>query len=233
MPGSQVAVVRLAKTCFLLWAAVAMLPAVVSAQVPVHEEPHHHIVFENEALRVLDVNIQAGDTTLDHTHHNDIAILCIKNCDLRTRPLGGNWGNVSVRMPSEISATAYAGDPIIHRHWNVGDGPYRAISVESLRQTGWSQKQASPESAGTKWTKETRAFRIYDVHLLPGKSRPEHIHTSSTIAVLVNGAVTSSEAAGRNVLDSPGSWVFIPAGKTHKITARGNSEVRVVEIEVR
>ena len=38
------------------------------AQIPVSIEPRHHKVFENEYVRVLDVHIVPGDTTLFHKH---------------------------------------------------------------------------------------------------------------------------------------------------------------------
>ena len=38
------------------------------AQVPVREEPHHKPVLENDYVRLLDVHIKPGDTTLYHIH---------------------------------------------------------------------------------------------------------------------------------------------------------------------
>ena len=43
----------------------ASVPAAI-AQVPVQQEPRHHLAFENEWLRVLEPQIPAGDTTLEH-----------------------------------------------------------------------------------------------------------------------------------------------------------------------
>ena len=110
----------------------------VSAQVPVHLEPRHPVAFENEALRVLSVNIEGGDTTLDHVHGNDIAIVCISGCQLRTRPLGGNWGDWLPRLPGQVGLNANAGQPSTHRH-QAGNSRYHVASVENLLQRGWSQ----------------------------------------------------------------------------------------------
>ena len=38
------------------------------AQVPVSQEPKHHNVFENSFVRVLDVHLLPGDTSLFHKH---------------------------------------------------------------------------------------------------------------------------------------------------------------------
>ena len=41
--------------------ALLMLTAAVAAQVPVNNEPHHRVVYENADLRVLDVRVAVGD----------------------------------------------------------------------------------------------------------------------------------------------------------------------------
>lgn len=38
------------------------------AQVPVEQEPRHHLEFANESLRVISPQIPPGDTTLEHVH---------------------------------------------------------------------------------------------------------------------------------------------------------------------
>ena len=36
--------------------------------MPVKDEPRHHNIFENNYVRILDVHIKPGDTTLYHIH---------------------------------------------------------------------------------------------------------------------------------------------------------------------
>src|SRR3954468_979963 len=84
-------------------------------QMPVHREPLHRVAFENAILRVLDVTYGDGETSQDHIHANDIAIVCINGCELRTRPLSGQWSEATARRPGETTATAYAGQPVTHR----------------------------------------------------------------------------------------------------------------------
>jgi hypothetical protein len=40
----------------------------LSGQVPVHEEPRHHLVFQNKEIRILNVLVPPGDTTQYHIH---------------------------------------------------------------------------------------------------------------------------------------------------------------------
>ena len=60
---------RQAATAVLLIAAWVTVSAQV---VPVGQEPHHRIVYEDASLRVLDVNIPPRTTTLHHSHDHDL-----------------------------------------------------------------------------------------------------------------------------------------------------------------
>ncbi len=218
------------------WACVILigLPLVTRAQVPVHQEPRHRPVFQNDALRVLDVEIKADDTTLDHIHNNDIAIVCISGCDLRTRLFGGTWGDANIRNPGETTTGTYSGHPATHAHQNIGSSFYRAVSVENLRPTGSSQAEPAT-GPGMKIVNKSRAFLIYDLRLVAGTSPTRHIHTSPTVTVLITGdeVVSSGHAQHSKPLDHSGSWDVIPPGEAHTLSTKGNREVQVIEVEVR
>jgi quercetin dioxygenase-like cupin family protein len=215
-------------------ACVAMLwPISISfGQVPVHLEPRHPVVFENSALRLLNVNIEAGDTTLDHVHANDIAIVCISGCDLRTRVGSGPWGDWSSRVPGQIMGVGeYAGQPIVNAH-QAGRARYHVVSVESLRQTDWPQNIPASNPSGA-LTSETRAFRIYDVHLAAGKESGRSAANSPIVVVLIDGRVivSSTRTGQAKELKRPGDWSVIPAGASDEIKAVSRSHV--VEVDVR
>ena len=56
------------KYCFLFIFIMQALLCSSQEVVPVKDEPMHHNVFENSFLRVLDVRIKPGDTSLFHKH---------------------------------------------------------------------------------------------------------------------------------------------------------------------
>ena len=58
------------KRLFLVLALLfsASLPAQAPTAVPLREEPHHHLVLENEYVRVFRVSLPAHDATLLHQH---------------------------------------------------------------------------------------------------------------------------------------------------------------------
>src|SRR6267143_6352262 len=46
----------------------ASLPAQAPVSVPIAKEPHHHLVLENDYVRVFRVSLPAHDATLLHQH---------------------------------------------------------------------------------------------------------------------------------------------------------------------
>jgi len=56
--------------------------------VPVQNEPHHKVVFENDYVRVVDVQLAPGAKTLYHTHAAPSAIVELSDTTLVTQELG-------------------------------------------------------------------------------------------------------------------------------------------------
>jgi hypothetical protein len=198
-----------------------------SAQVPMEKEPHHHLVFENEALRVMEPNISAGDTTLEHLHVYDDATVCISGSNMRARRPGADWSPVGEPCRSgEINVTEYAGKPASHTVENTGIAVFHLVAVVNLRGSGWSTNPPFSASA-TALAKETRAFQIYEVRLDRSSRETSHVHKKPTILVLISGDVT----AGKQQLGEPGQWILISPDEPHRLSTQ--REAKIVEIEVR
>lgn len=225
-------------------AFIVAATALVAAQVPVTQDPHHRVTFENAQLRILDVNVPAGAMSLEHRHDFDIATVSMNaGTATRVQPSGQAWTTRAPRPLGDAAVTEYTGKPASHRVENIGKAPYQLFAIENLRKSGWST--AKPATGlGTKLATESRAFRVYDVRLPRETSQTSHTHAVPTIVVLVNGLVMSDgpdaqakqhapAPVGLKQLTQPGQWLLIPAGDTHHMVRLNTGEARVVEIEVR
>jgi hypothetical protein len=202
------------RRCVVL-AAVCLSVAFAQAPVPVEREPRHRTVFADAGMRVLDVTIPYGDTTLEHTHRFDLATVCVECAATRARGPGEDWGPVRSRALGSVQVTEYAGKGGTHAVTTVAQGRYRLIAVENLRASGWS---TTPPVAGPGMavSQETRAFRIYEV--TPPAGAPAS-HTHATPVVVVNPA--------------SGEWTVVPGGRAHATGAARGAGSRMVEIELR
>ena len=207
-------------TCLFV---AAMLSGLIAAQVPLEQEPRHHLLFSNEFLRVIAPQIPPGDTTLEHVHTHDDATVCIHGSETRGKQPGADWSKAGTAcMPGRIGVTESTGNPRSHTVQNVGSSVFHLVLVENLKDSGWTSYEAP---AGMKPVRESRSFRIYDVQL-SGSSGPLHSHAVPAVVILVSGEAT----AGNKRLDQPGAWAYFPSGEKHQIAAR---DAHLIEIEVR
>ena len=199
-----------------------------STPIPVEQEPRHRLVFADERLRVLEVRIAPGDTTLEHRHDYDLATVNIENGPTRTRDRGADWGSVRPRAVGGVNVNEYTGKSTAHVVQSVGDRAYRLTGVENLKAGAWSTYPPI-DDAGARVVADTRAFRAYEVHLTPGQ-RVVHTHPVPVVVVFVTPDVVALPPDGS--LSRPGDWTVVPPGVGH-LFAAGRASATVVEIEVR
>jgi hypothetical protein len=223
---------------------VLVSAALTAGQVPLSQEPRHRVTFENRQLRIIDVNIPAGDKSLDHRHEFDIATISISDGAMTRISSGGQpTAERSSRPLGDATTADYAGRAQSHLIENLGKSAYQVFAVENLKTSGWSSTPASSGLA-TKMTGESRAFRLYDVNLGLEVSQTSHTHAVPTIAVLISGSVISDgpdtqakdnpgAPIGLKQLTQPGEWIMVPGGDTHHMVRLGTNAARVVEVEVR
>jgi hypothetical protein len=213
-------------------ALVVALGAPSLAQVPVGKEPHHRIVHEDAHLRVLDVNIPPGVTTLDHSHDHDLVTVSIGQADTRIKTPGGDWGPVRPRRPAgDTSAVEYAGKQGVHTIQNVGPDPYRLLAVENVKQSGWKVAPAV-RGPGVKVVAEARAFRASSVRLKAGATL-RRAHAVPWVVVLISGnALVSAEGREPRRLDEATRWTVVGTAGALTMAQQGSGEAHLVEIEV-
>ena len=220
--------------------AAALLPSLAAAQrvVMVHEEPRHRLIHDTPDLRVLDVQIQPGDTTLFHTHDTPITYVTVGTSSTDQMAIGGAWNNTQPRTPppGRIGAVraveSYAERPLTHRVTNVGSTLFRLIAVPS-RRPGSTEDPVGDlpgEIVG-----ENRWFRHATLSLPPGEASGGHTPASPTVLVLIrDGRVAIEHADGWvTSLEMAGQSVVIDEGDRYWIRNSGAESSDVVIVEVR
>lgn len=110
--------------------AAAVDPAKLKEPVPVEQEPHHHVVLQNQYARVLDVFFPVGDPALFHTHSNDNVSVELSGDKTKSQPWGGEWSAPGDVVPGRVAFHKAAGQPYTHRVGSAGNEPFHVIDVE-------------------------------------------------------------------------------------------------------
>ena len=99
--------------------------------VPVEQEPHHHVVFENQYVRVLEVIVKPGETTLFHTHALDNVAVQLSDATIKRQSPGQDW----IDSPAKDGAVSFAAgtkQPYTHRITNAGPTVFHVFDIQVL-----------------------------------------------------------------------------------------------------
>jgi quercetin dioxygenase-like cupin family protein len=208
----------------LLVLLLVLVPRVAEAQrvVMVYEEPRHRVVHVDGDVKLLDVQILPGDTTLAHTHDSAILYTFISNGS------GPQNGRVS-------SITSYVEESYTHDVTNAGPHLFRIIAMANYGPGEREGVNTRPEGLRGEPQLENPWFRSYRIELAPGEETPVHRHRNSAAIVQVTeGRVEVSKATGFGAeLTRMGDWTWRDPGSPYTIRNAGNTPVAVVVNEPR
>ena len=226
----------MARPSFFAAAAAVLWSAVLTAQVPValSDEPHHKRLLYTAHLRLFDVTVPAGASTLAHSHDRDVLTVALGPTTFRTRGTGGDWEAPRSYVPGTVNINNYTGAVAAHRMENVGKTPYHVLALENLRERGWSMPRVV-EAPGTTLTQQSRSFAVYEVRLNSSTTRTNHVHQQPTVVVLISGSVEVQGGGGESVfrMDTPGRWFPSQWDQPHTLSLATGNTAHVVEVEAR
>ena len=204
--------------------------------VMVQDEPRHHQVFHQGAVRILDVQIPPGEMTLYHTHDTAILYVPISISPTDTQILGQEWLGVKSTDRSRFeglvvaSDTSYALKPLTHRVKNVGNKLFRLIAITngsagSVRQNGpppGSPVLSSPWYSAAKLEIASHAASEWQTTSMP---------TVLVLPAAGRAQVEREAGSGQTSLDQPGAWAFLAAGQRYRIRNLNDAAASVVVVQ--
>lgn len=204
------------------------------APVPVADEPHHTQVFYAAHMRMFEILVPPGTTTLDHGHDRDVAVVALGAPTIRTRVVGEDWTAPRSYVPGGINLVTYTDAPSAHRMENVGSTPYRVLAVENTRASGWTMPRVV-QAPATTLVQQSRAFAVYEVRLSTLVPQTNHVHQQPTVVMLLSGSVGVQGGGGESEfrLNTPGRWFPSSWDQPHALSLIGAADARLIEIEAR
>ena len=100
--------------------------------VPVQREPHHRWIFENQYVRVLDVVLAPGESTLFHTHSHDSIAVRLTDSTVQEQPFDKEWRPASRLLPGDSRYMKGTPELYTHRVKNIGSTLFHVIDIELL-----------------------------------------------------------------------------------------------------
>jgi quercetin dioxygenase-like cupin family protein len=201
----------------------------------VFQEAHHHPVFENALVRILDVRVPAGDTTAYHVHANQHIAVVIAGARTWDQAMGEEVPeSASAALPvGTVFDNASNSIPYTHRVGNADTVAFQYVVAQLLEPSGIASR-VLPASSGLHFDHETMGTRVYRVTLAPGQSTPSHRHTAPGLTIQVDAGklrIDGTAAEGSSTEPGPGAWWWRRAGTEHALRNVGARAVDIVEID--
>lgn len=203
--------------------------------VEVRDEPRHRRRFEDGFIRMYDVLVAPGDTTLYHRHTEDTLYVSINDATVRDQ----QWGREDTRTGDAPAGLClcrpHRTKPLIHQVTNVGTEPMRMIGAE-IKAAPALRADAPLDAPHHALTLERERVRVYELALEPGASTGaiEYGFAAYTVVLSVaTVAVAQTGCGARSTVHAPGDVWWQPEGFRGSITNIGEEPLRALVAEWR
>ena len=221
--------------------------ALAQQQQPVEitSEPRHHLVFQNEYVRVFDVTVAPRDTTLVHRHNHDYLFVTLGDSDVTSvRP-----GEKPVALLLKDGEVRFTPGNFAHAAINNSDRPFHNITIELLKPSANVKTCTescdsggcigvmlnSPVAACPSTVRRISAdqWTVSLVTLPPSARIEKHTHTLPHLVVAVSDLdlTSQTDSASNNFKRAPGGFAWVPAGVTHTLTNNSSKPAQFVTLE--
>ncbi|HEX9511108.1 MAG TPA: hypothetical protein VF939_11550 [Puia sp.] len=218
------------KLSFLFTAVLLAGVMSCSAQIQVSEEPRHHKVFENAWVRVLDVHIPPGDTSLIHKHSTPSVFMILSNT---------KTGSQVIVEPEKASFNdghiwfeGFYTKPRIHRVWNSDTTEFHVIDMELPNK---NPQPIDPPLDNKSFTllfdeKPVRGYRL----TLNAQARLQLPRRKARIvAVRLTDAAAGVVTVNDKIFAKKGDFIFVEAGQSVDFINKGMVEQRLALFELK
>lgn len=190
--------------------------------VQILQEPRHRQVHRDGDIYVLDIQINPGDMTLQHTHDAPILYNFISSGS------GPSGGRIS-------SNTEYVTKKYTHQVSNEGPGLFRIIALTNYGPPVEAQTTDRPTGLSGDPQVENAWLRAYPLTLAPGQSTEMQRHINPSLIVQVSDGVVhvSREDGITSELTAMGHWAWRDAKATYQVRNVGAAPVKIVINEAR
>jgi len=209
----------------LLFLATATL-AQHQQSVEITSEPNHHLVFENEYVRVFDVTVAPRATTLVHRHNHDYLFVTLGDSDVvSVRP-----GEKPVSLKLKDGEVRFTPGNFAHAAVNQADRPFHNITIELLKPS--TNVKACTDSCDSGHLVSADQWSVSLVGLTPDATLNK-AKSGPTLLVAVTDlelARKSDDAVGPFKRAS-GGFDWIPAGRQETMHNGTSQAARFVTLE--
>jgi quercetin dioxygenase-like cupin family protein len=227
----------------LLLLAAFLLASQTAIEVEITSEPNHHLTFENQYVRVFNVEVAPQTATLMHWHRHDYVFVTLGASHILNEVQGK--APAEVKLPD--GETRFSPAPFAHVAKNLSEQPFRNVTIEYLED---ERLRNAVQEGKVKWDEErgldvlqggtkqilfvNDGVRVTVFELQPGGVVPNHHHNGPHLLVAVSDLDIRSDVEGQGPMRGhfkSGESKWLPGGYSHTVINVGRQVARFVTVE--
>ncbi len=201
---------------------------IISAQVPVREEPHHKPVLENGYVRLLDVHIKPGDTTLYHVHAAPSVIVEITTSTIGMQVMGKPVAPPTPFSSGETKFAAYDKSPVTHRVYNAGKQIFHVMDIELVKKEPSNESCAALTKTNIETTIDEKLVRVYRFDLSNRQQINFPAGSCAHLLICTNGTANTT---GKKI--TTGEYIFFAPHKEVSVNNKQAATSTCVVLELK
>ncbi|HLA59258.1 MAG TPA: hypothetical protein VK622_10875 [Puia sp.] len=168
-----------------------ILNAICRAQIPVSQEPRHHKILENDHLRLLDVHIPPGDTSMIHIHATPSVFVILNNVKTGSQVISEEDHSKSpIPHFGNIWFEGFYEKPRIHRVWNSDSSEFHVMDIE-LTNKNYITIDGPVKQVPFTFLFDEKPVRAYRLDLHPAANISILPDRADILMILLTDSVTS------------------------------------------
>jgi len=226
---------RLVGLVFLASAALAQQ----QQPVEITSEPRHHLVFENEYVRVFDVTVAPRDTTLVHRHNHDYLFVTLGDSDVTSaRP-----GEKPVVLQLKDGEVRFTPGNFAHAAINNTDRPFHNTTIELLKPSTNVKTCTGPCAdlsypCGAPCTQRMKLissdqWSVWMITVPPAAQADQQLHAVPQLVVPVSNLEFGIQAGSADtpIQRGPGQIDWLPSRPMHALLNNAKTSARFIALE--
>ena len=214
----------------------------VYAQVPVSKEPMHHLMLDNDHVRILDVHILPGDTSQFHIHQTPSVFIVLSNAKTGSQVLQEERHTATLfSKDGNIWFEGFYRIPRIHRVWNSDTTEFHVMDVE-LPNISYIAIDSPIHQQAFTLLFEEKPVRAYRVSILAGSKISISPRSAVVLAISLQDSLIRVHSESRDVKSTnsikkyfykKGEFVYCSPGNSIEFINEGpkNSEFAFFELK--
>lgn len=200
-------------------------------------EPHHHLVLQNEFVRVFRVLIPPGSSTLWHEHDFDYVVLQVNGTTIQVDVATSPQATAGTMVTKSLTYVNYAGKRFVHRAHNTDTAVNHQLAFEiippSPAGSGATDRSGAPQYKVEIDNDRLRAWRM---QLAPGETADRITQKTPAVRFVLSGErIVEEDTSGqvKEIAVRAGDFAWLSAATSRSVTNAGASPLELVEVELK